>query len=360
MCGNCGEELEAGFTFCPACACVVSKKTALPPPQVEDEPPEQQAPLYAALNSLHGSIGLDKDQLAGLSAARNEEINHSRQRRAPEHKTRRPTKKQSWREPPLQHPTVWRPMGKVRPPPAKLRVSATEPAMASRPDEGRLPRGGSTKRGGGIKGRASRSQLSGADSSFGEAAEQPAGQEEQEHPAELSFAQQTALATGGFRRGNVVFAPQGWADRAAEAAALVKMEEEMRERNHMMAADAETMSLRLEEMKDPLEALLSRSVAPGRHQILSRALNIGSDALAILVAIHIIDTDHWLLEIEAYSIRNTDSGEKAPTGQPQLALALELSMGEVLAMLKDKASFVNPLQVSIIYFRAQGTKLPGL
>ena len=52
--------------------------------------------------------------------------------------------------------------------------------------------------------------------------------------------------------------------------------------------------------------------------------------------------------------------KKAPTGQPQLALALELSMGEVLAMLKDKASFVNPLQVSIIYFRAQGTKLPGL
>ena len=187
VCGNCGEELEAGFTFCPACACVVSKKTALPPPQVEDEPPEQQAPLYAALNSLHGSIGLDKDQLAGLSAARNEEINHSRQRRAPEHKTRQPTKKQSWREPPLQHPTVWRPMGKVRPPPAKLRVSATEPAMASRPDEGRLPRGGSTKRGGGIKGRASRSQLSGADSSFGEAAEQPAGQDEQEDPAELSF-----------------------------------------------------------------------------------------------------------------------------------------------------------------------------
>ena len=53
-------------------------------------------------------------------------------------------------------------------------------------------------------------------------------------PRSCRSAQQTALATGGFRRGNVVFAPQGWADRAAEAAALVQMEEEMRERNHMV------------------------------------------------------------------------------------------------------------------------------
>ena len=363
-CVHCGTLIDSAFAFCPECGqrAPTQKQQQEHGEDIRQTPQqEQQQPLEQALSSLHDSIGLDDEQLEGLSAARDGEMKHSRLRRMPEPHAKTHRRKPVWHDPPLEHPVVWRPMGRVRPPPPAMRVSASEPAMRS----SKLPQKDRSVKGSRIPPRVIPSVATTASGGKPSPRAQPPmeegseGGESAEQPAELTAAQQTAMATGGFRRGNVVFAPAGWADRAAEAAALAQMEVEMRERKSMMNADGEAMALKLEEMRDPMEALLARSVAPGRHQILSRALDVDGDALAVLVAFHIEGPDEWILEVEAYYIRNTESGENAPTGQPELAFALRLSMGETLAMVQDPISFIHPTKVrapirGIVYSQERG------
>ena len=342
-CSYCGfeEEVYERASFCPSCGSVagnslkgVSKGRS--EPLGSEATTVHATPLLNALSTLHESLGLAPDQLSGLSAARTKEYNSRTNKSQIERAT---LVSRRCREKPFQHPVAWRPMGRVRPPPPNVLVASSEPPIKH---YFREPKFGSSSRQKQKRLEATKNKRERIPSPSGPPAIK-ATRSEDIHE-EWKTAQEMALATGGFRHGNIVFAPVGWETRAAEAAALARLEAEMREQKAMMEADAEALAYKLEESKDFIETLLTRS-SPGRHQILSRALNVGSDAVAILVAIQIADDEEWFLEVEAYSIRNSESGTLSPTNEPELIFILRLSASEAIAMVKDQKTVVNPLRV---------------